>query len=105
MKIVDDAEKQIEQQIYEFVYRLASSAPEVSKEFSYYYDILSRDHKFESVVKEIYENRLLKLPPTSLNSDERLPLELVELEVGSDCAEICRLGTTDTTNVYVKIGQ
>ncbi|MGB6533245.1 MAG: hypothetical protein WBF33_34575 [Candidatus Nitrosopolaris sp.] len=57
MKIVDDAEKQIEQQIYEFVNRLASSAPEVTKEFSYYYDILSRDHKFERVVKEIYENR------------------------------------------------
>ncbi|MFY9795681.1 MAG: hypothetical protein WAJ93_08330 [Candidatus Nitrosopolaris sp.] len=57
MKIVDDAEKQIEQQIYEFVNRLASSAPEVTKEFSYYYDILSRDHRFERVVKEIYENR------------------------------------------------
>jgi hypothetical protein len=54
---LDDAENQIEQLIYEFVYRLASSPPEVSKEFSYYYDILSRDHKFERVVKEIYENR------------------------------------------------
>ncbi|MFZ0514582.1 MAG: hypothetical protein WAM14_23460 [Candidatus Nitrosopolaris sp.] len=54
---MQNKKKQIEQLIYEFVHRLASSVPEVSKEFSYYYDILSRDHKFERAVKEIYENR------------------------------------------------
>ncbi|MFZ0510979.1 MAG: hypothetical protein WAM14_05190 [Candidatus Nitrosopolaris sp.] len=34
--IVNDAEKKIEQLIYEFVYDLASLATEASKEFSYY---------------------------------------------------------------------
>jgi len=57
--IVKDAEKQIEQLIYEFVYDLASSAtdPERGKEFLYYYEILSRDRKFMRMVDEIYENR------------------------------------------------
>ncbi|MDQ6668504.1 MAG: hypothetical protein M3Y53_09805 [Thermoproteota archaeon] len=57
--IVNDAEKQIEQLIYEFVYDLTSSATdsEIGKEFLYYCEILSRDHKFMRVVEEIYENR------------------------------------------------
>ena len=55
--IVNDAEKQIEQLIYEFVYHLASSATEASKEFSYYCEILSKDVKFMSVVEKINENR------------------------------------------------
>lgn len=58
-QIVNDAEKQIEQLIYEFVYDPASSAtdPERGKEFSYFCDILSRDRKFMRMVEEIYENR------------------------------------------------
>lgn len=57
--IVNDAEKQIEQLIYEFVYDLASSATnsERGNEFLYYFEILSRDHKFMRVVEKIYENR------------------------------------------------
>jgi hypothetical protein len=57
--IVNDAEEQIEQLIYEFVYDLASSATdsEIGKEFLYYCEILSRDHKFMRVVDDIYENR------------------------------------------------
>lgn len=57
--IVNDAEKQIEQLIYEFVYDLASSATdsERGKEFLYYCEILSRDHKFMRAVKEIYETK------------------------------------------------
>jgi hypothetical protein len=56
-QIVNDAEKKIEQLIYEFVYQLASPAPEVSKEFSYYCEILSKDDKFMKAVEEIYESR------------------------------------------------
>jgi hypothetical protein len=48
-QIVNDAEKKIEQLIYEFVYQLASPAPEVSKEFSYYCEILSKDDRFMKV--------------------------------------------------------
>jgi NAD(P)-dependent dehydrogenase (short-subunit alcohol dehydrogenase family) len=57
--IVNDAEKQIEQLIYEFVYDLASSATnsERGREFLYYCEILSRDHKFMRMVEGIYENR------------------------------------------------
>jgi hypothetical protein len=55
--IVDDAEKLIEQIIYEFVYRLVSSATESSKEFSYYREIVSKDEKFMEVVEGIYKNR------------------------------------------------
>jgi hypothetical protein len=55
--IINDAEKLIEQLIYEFVYRLASSATEASKEFSYYRKILSQDEKFMKVVEQIYKNR------------------------------------------------
>jgi hypothetical protein len=57
--MVNDAEKQIEQLIYEFVYDLASSATDSERgnEFLYYCKILSRDHKFMRVVEEIYENR------------------------------------------------
>ncbi|MGB6594933.1 MAG: hypothetical protein WBE68_25815, partial [Candidatus Nitrosopolaris sp.] len=55
--IVNDAEKKIEQLIYGFVYRLALSGPEGSKEFSYYYEILSRDERFMKMVQEIYQNR------------------------------------------------
>jgi hypothetical protein len=57
--IVKDAERQIEQLIYEFVYDLALSSTDskISKEFSYYCEILSRDHKFMRAVEEIYENR------------------------------------------------
>jgi hypothetical protein len=48
--IVNDAEKQIEQLIYEFVYDLASSTTnsDISKEFSYYSEILSRDQVYAS---------------------------------------------------------
>jgi uncharacterized protein YjfI (DUF2170 family) len=58
-QIINDAEKQIEQLIYEFVYDLASSAtdPERGNEFLYYCEILSRDLKFMRMVEEIYENR------------------------------------------------
>lgn len=58
-QIVNDAEKQIEQLIYEFVYNLASSAtdPDISKVFLYYCKILSGDRKFMRMVEEIYENR------------------------------------------------
>lgn len=55
--IVNDAEKRIEQIIYDFVYRLASSAPEANKELSYYSEFLSQDEKFMKVVGEIYKNR------------------------------------------------
>lgn len=55
--IVNDAEKRIEQLIYEFVYHLASSATKISKEFSYYCEILSQDDKFMRVVKKIQEDR------------------------------------------------
>lgn len=48
--IVNDAEKHIEQIIYDFVYRLASSATEANKELSYYPEILSQDEKFMKVV-------------------------------------------------------
>jgi hypothetical protein len=41
--IVNDAKKRLERLIYEFVYSLASPAPETSKEFSYYCEILSKD--------------------------------------------------------------
>lgn len=47
--IVNDAEKQIEELIYEFVYDLVeSSATEAREEFSYYCEILSQDYKFMS---------------------------------------------------------
>jgi hypothetical protein len=56
--IVNDAKKQIDQLIYEFICDLASAAnSERSKEISYYSKILSEDKKFMSIVKEIYENR------------------------------------------------
>ena len=55
--IVNDAKKRLEQLIYEFVYSLASSAPETRKEFSYYCEILSKDDGFVKVVEEIYEDR------------------------------------------------
>ena len=55
IQIVNDAEKQIEQLIYEFVYDLASLPKD--PEFSYYCEILSKDDKFMKVVEEIYENR------------------------------------------------
>ncbi|MGC1931299.1 MAG: hypothetical protein WA667_20200 [Candidatus Nitrosopolaris sp.] len=55
--IVNDAEKQIEQLIYEFVYDLASSGTEASKEFSHYFEILSQDDKFMRVMERLYENR------------------------------------------------
>ncbi|MFY9794958.1 MAG: hypothetical protein WA323_22740 [Candidatus Nitrosopolaris sp.] len=55
--ILNHAEKRIEQLIYEFVYHLASSATEASKEFSYYFEILSQDDKFMRVVERLYENR------------------------------------------------
>jgi hypothetical protein len=51
--IVNDAKKRLEQLIYQFVYSLASPAPETSKEFSY----LSEDDRFMKVVEEIYEDR------------------------------------------------
>lgn len=52
--IADEAEKQIQQLIYEFVYDLGSSAIdyEIGDQISYYYDILSRDNKFMKVVKK-----------------------------------------------------
>jgi hypothetical protein len=55
--IADEAEKRIEQLIYEFVYHLASSATETRKELSYYCEVLSQDDKFMKVVEEIYEDR------------------------------------------------
>ena len=53
--IFNGAEKQIEQLLYEFVYDLASSATdsERGKEFLYYCEILSRDHKFMSDQRNI----------------------------------------------------
>lgn len=59
LNLNNDAEKQIEQLIYEFVYNLASSTTnsDISKEFSYYYKILSQDDKFMRVVEKLYENR------------------------------------------------
>jgi hypothetical protein len=55
--IVNNAEKQMEQLIYEFVYRLASSPTGANNEFSYYREILSKDEKFMKVVDGIYNNR------------------------------------------------
>jgi hypothetical protein len=55
--IVNDAEKQIEQIIYGFVYNLAFSGTEASREVSYCREILSQDEKFMKVVEEIYKNR------------------------------------------------
>jgi len=55
--IVNYAQKKIEQLIYGFVCELASSGPEESKKFSYYYEILSRDDKFMKMLEEIYQNR------------------------------------------------
>lgn len=55
--IVNDAKKRLEQLIYEFVYSLASPAPETRKEFSYYCEILSKDDRFVKVVEQIYEDR------------------------------------------------
>ncbi|MGC2573575.1 MAG: hypothetical protein WA364_18835, partial [Candidatus Nitrosopolaris sp.] len=55
--IINHAQKKIEQLIYGFLCELASSEPEESKKFSYYYEILSRDDKFMKVVEEIYQNR------------------------------------------------
>jgi hypothetical protein len=57
MWIVDDAEMNIEELIYRFVYRMASSAPEKSKEFSYYCEILSKDDKFMRMVEKIHEDK------------------------------------------------
>lgn len=50
-----ESEKQIHHLIYEFVSELASSPAD--SEYSYCYDVLSRDKKFMKVVKEIYEKR------------------------------------------------
>jgi hypothetical protein len=55
--IVNDAEKRIEQLIYEFVCRLASSTTQVSRQASYYREILSKDEKFMKVVEGIYKNK------------------------------------------------
>jgi hypothetical protein len=55
--IVNDAEKKIEQLVYEFVYHLASPATEESKEYSYYCDLLSRDDEFMRMVDKIHEDR------------------------------------------------
>ena len=55
--IVNDAEKRIEQIIYEFVYNLEVSGTEASREVSYCREILSQDEKFMKVVEEIYKNR------------------------------------------------
>ncbi|MFY9796588.1 MAG: hypothetical protein WAK17_27770 [Candidatus Nitrosopolaris sp.] len=49
--IVNDAEKQIEQLIYEFVYDIASSGTEASKEFSYYFEILEDNNENEEVTR------------------------------------------------------
>lgn len=51
--ILNDAEKQLEHLIYEFVYDLALPAPE----FSYYFEILSQDDKFMTAVERLYEKR------------------------------------------------
>jgi hypothetical protein len=50
--IVNDAEKRLEHLICEFIYSLASPAPETSKE-----EILSQDYRFMRVVKKIHEDR------------------------------------------------
>jgi hypothetical protein len=57
MKDIVKYEKRLEQLIYEFVYSLASPAPETSKEFSYYCEIQSKDDRFMKVVKKIYEDK------------------------------------------------
>ena len=53
--IVDEAESQMQQLIYELVYDLESSLKD--PESSYYYDLLSRDQKFKRVVQKIYESK------------------------------------------------
>jgi len=55
--ILHDAEKQIEQLIYEFVCDLASPVTETSEELSYYFETLSQDDKFMKVVEKIHEDR------------------------------------------------
>jgi len=55
--IVNDAKKRLEQLIYEFVYSLASPAPDTRNEFSYYCEILSKYDRFVKVVEQIYEDR------------------------------------------------
>lgn len=56
--IIDNVENKIEQLIYEFVYRLGTSAanPRAS-EYSYYIESLSGDNKFMNIVQKLYENR------------------------------------------------
>ena len=55
--IVNDGKKRLEQLIYEFIYIIASPAPETRKVFSYYCKILSKDDKFMKVMEEIYGDR------------------------------------------------
>src|SRR5215831_3872613 len=58
IEIINYAEREIKPIIYRFVYRLASWATTdaaASKKFSFYFDILSKDDKFMSVVEKIHE--------------------------------------------------
>jgi hypothetical protein len=60
MDIIQDAQKQMRQIIYEFVYDLsllAVSDQERAKELFYYCKILSQDKKFLITVEDIYKNR------------------------------------------------
>lgn len=59
--MVNEAEKQMEQIIYGFVYDLAlslsSEDPQVQKEISYFVEVLSNDNKFISTLQKIYSDR------------------------------------------------
>jgi hypothetical protein len=52
--IIDEAESQIQQLVYELVYDLELTRKD--PESSYYYDLLSRDQKFRKVMQKIYES-------------------------------------------------
>jgi hypothetical protein len=56
-RILNNAEKQIEQLIYEFVCDLVSSVTEATNELSYYFENLSKDGKFMRAVDRIYEDK------------------------------------------------
>src|SRR5262249_23017623 len=59
VELINYAEKEIKPIIYRFVCRLASLATAdaaASKEFSSYFDILSKDDKFMRVVEKVHED-------------------------------------------------